>query len=120
MMNLDMEIETMTPSVILPLCSKHSDSYKVRTLLDSGSSSSWISKDILEHLDFTSKGKISVKVFHFEGVKAKRFEVVQIYVLGKWHLIVQMSKRGIHFPLLILHIAFIHFSNSLFICNTFH
>ena len=83
MMNLDMEIETMTPSVILPLCSKHSDSYKVRTLLDSGSSSSWISKDILEHLDFTSKGKISVKVFHFEGVKAKRFEVVQIYVLGK-------------------------------------
>ena len=51
--------------------------------MDSGSSSSWISKDILDHLDFTSKGKISVKVFHFEGVKAKRFEVVQIYVLGK-------------------------------------
>ena len=71
----------MTPSVILPLCTQNNDVYRVRTLLDSGSSSSWISKDVLEYIDFASKGKVRVKVFHFEGTKAKRFEVVQIYIL---------------------------------------
>ena len=70
----------MTPTIILPFITNNKSNYNVRTLLDSGSSVSWISRDILEHIKFSSKGKIKVKVHHFNGERTKKYEAVQIYI----------------------------------------
>ena len=72
-------LNMMTPTVIVPL-NKKEGFYKVRTLLDSGSSASWISKDVLKNVKFTAKGKVKIKVHHFGGSKEQKVEVVQVHV----------------------------------------
>lgn len=66
--------------MIIPVKTDKDQSYKLRSLLDSGSSANWITKDVLKYIKFTSKGSCKVKVHHFGGVKAHKYQVVQIYI----------------------------------------
>ena len=77
---------SLTPTVIVPLISGNNDSYKVRTLLDSGSESNWIARDVLKFIKHTKLDSIRLKVRHFSGVTPKRFDLVQIYIkrTDKW------------------------------------
>ena len=72
--------ETITPTIIIPVKTDENHSYKIRTLLDSGSSANWITKDVLKYIKFTSLGSCKVKVHHFGGVKSRKYQVVQIYI----------------------------------------
>ena len=40
--------ETITPTVIVPVQTEKEQSFKIRTLLDSGSSANWITRDMLQ------------------------------------------------------------------------
>ena len=72
--------ETMTPTVIVPVKTDKEQNYRIRTMLDSGSSANWITKDVLQHIKFTSLGKCKVQVHHFGGIKSQTYQVVQIYI----------------------------------------
>ena len=71
--------ERMTPTLIIPLVN-NVGSYRVRTLLDAGSSASWITRDVLKDVKFTRKGKVKMKVYYHEGTSEKKVEVVQVYI----------------------------------------
>ena len=72
--------ENMTPTLIVPIKTDKGKNFKVRTMLDSGSSANWIAKDLLQHIKFTSMGKCKVQVHHFGGIKTQTYQVVQIYI----------------------------------------
>ena len=72
--------ETMTPTVIVPVKTEKDHSFKIRTLLDSGSSANWITRDILKFIKHESLGTCKVTVHHFGGVKSQKFQVVKIYI----------------------------------------
>ena len=72
--------ETLTPTVIIPVKTDKNNSYRIRTLLDSGSSANWITKDVLKYIKFESLGTYKVKVHHFGGVNTQKYQVVRIYI----------------------------------------
>ena len=72
--------ETITPTVIVPVKTEKEQSYKIRTLLDSGSSANWISRDMLKFIKHELLGTSKVTVHHFGGVKSQKFQVVKIYI----------------------------------------
>ena len=72
--------ETITPTVIVPVKTEKEQSYKIRTLLDSGSSANWITRDMLQFIKHESLGTCKVTVHHFGGVKSQKFQVVKIYI----------------------------------------
>ena len=51
----------------------------MRTLIDSGSGSSWIAKDILPKINYTLIGHKQLRVRTFGQEIEKRFKIVQIY-----------------------------------------
>ena len=75
-----------TPTIILPLMSSKEESYTVRTLLDSGSESNWIARDVLKYIKHTKVGVVRLRVRHFDGVTPKKFQLVQLYIrrADKW------------------------------------
>ena len=72
--------ETITPTVIVPVKTGKEQSFKIRTLLDSGSSANWITRDMLQFITHESLGTCKVTVHHFGGVKSQKFQVVKIYI----------------------------------------
>ena len=70
----------LTPTIIVPLLSFSHTSFKVRTLLDSGSEANWISKDILSYIKYKKLSKVRLKVRHFNGVFSSNFDLVQVYI----------------------------------------
>ena len=42
--------ETITSTVIVPVKTEKEQSFKIRTLLDSGSSANWITRDMLQFI----------------------------------------------------------------------
>ena len=56
---------SLTPSVVIPIVGRDNNVYKVRTMLDSGSESNWVSKDILPFIKFRKdkQNKIKYKTF---------------------------------------------------------
>ena len=72
--------ETITPTVIVPVKTEKEQSFKIRTLLDSGSSANWITRDMLQFIKHESLGTCKVTVHHFGGVKSQKFQVVKIYI----------------------------------------
>ena len=78
--HIGIQHETITPTMIIPVKTDKNQSYRIRTLLDSGSSANWITKDVLKHIKFVSLGTCKVKVHHFGGVKSHKYQIVQIYV----------------------------------------
>ena len=71
---------SMAPSMIDPLIDKENREYYVRTMLDSGSESNWISEGILQFIKHTKLDSVKLKVRHFYGETTKKFSVVQIYI----------------------------------------
>ena len=72
---------SLTPVVIVPLVSnREGELYNVRTLLDSGSESNWVARDVLKEIAFTKIDSITLKVQHFDGFKIQKFDLVQIYI----------------------------------------
>ena len=69
-----------SPSLVIPLNKKEGNGiYRVRTLIDSGSGSSWIAKDLLPEINHTLIGHKKLRVRTFGRVVEDRFKIVQIY-----------------------------------------
>ena len=74
----DAEI-SLSPTIVIPLLTSQKKPYKVRTLLDSGSMTNWIAKELLDMLDYTVKGHTLLEVFTMTGKIQKRFQLVEVY-----------------------------------------
>ena len=71
---------SVTPSVVVPIIGCNNNIYKVRTMLDSGSESNWVSKDILPFIKFSKISTIRLNVKHFNGSTPQKFDLVQVYI----------------------------------------
>ena len=71
---------SLTPSVVIPIVGRDNNVYKVRTMLDSGSESNWVSKAILSFIKFSKITTIRLNVKHFNGSTPQKFDLVQIYI----------------------------------------
>ena len=58
---------SLAPSMIVPLIDKENNEYYVRTMLDSGSESNWISEGILQFIKHTKLDSVKLKVRYFYG-----------------------------------------------------
>ena len=74
----DAEI-SLSPTIVIPLLTSQKKPYKVRTLLDSGSMTNWIAKELLDKLEYTVKGHTLLEVFTMTGKTQKRFQLVEVY-----------------------------------------
>ena len=76
----DKENCAFSPSLVIPLNNKNGDGiYRVRTLIDSGSGSNWIVKDILPKINYTLIGHKQLRVRTFGKEVVGRYKIVQIY-----------------------------------------
>ena len=53
--------------------------FRVRTLLDSGSMTNWITKALLNYVKYTTKGHTRLEVFTMTGIIQKKFQLVEVY-----------------------------------------
>ena len=74
------KLNAFTPTIIVPLIDNSNSDFKVRTLLDSGSESNWIARDILKFIKHTNLDTVRLTVRHFNGTHSSKFQVVQIYI----------------------------------------
>ena len=72
-------LSAFTPTIIVPLIAHDNEEFKVRTLLDSGSESNWIARDILKFIKHTKIDTVRLKVRHFNGVHPSKFDLVQVW-----------------------------------------
>ena len=73
---------SLLPTVIIPMVSTSKDKqYRVRTLLDSGSMTNWISKGLLKMLKYTIKGHDLLELNTMTGTIQKIFQLVEVYYL---------------------------------------
>ena len=77
--NSGKEVLSISPTLIIPLNTNGDRPFKVRTLLDSGSGTNWIVKNILQHVQHTVKGTELMEVHTFHGAVRKRYPLVEIY-----------------------------------------
>ena len=76
----------ISPTTIVDLILKNDkSSYRTRTLLDSGSGTSWCHVDLLQYVKYNDLGSITMQVQVFEGNRKKRYKYVEIFytVQGK-------------------------------------
>ena len=71
---------SVTPSVVVPIVGYGNSVYKVRTMLDSGSESNWVSKAILPFIKFSKITTIRLNVKHFNGSTTQKFDLVLIHI----------------------------------------
>ena len=74
----DAEI-SLSPTIVMPLLTTNNKPYTIRTLLDSGSMTNWIAKELLNKVKYTSKGHTLLEVFTMTGKIQKRFQLVEVY-----------------------------------------
>ena len=77
--NSGQDVQSISPTVIIPLLTNAQYPYKVRTLLDSGSGTNWIVKNILQHVQHTVKGSELMEVHTFHGAVRKKYPLVEVY-----------------------------------------
>ena len=70
---------SLTPTIVMPLLNKDKRQYKVRTLLDSGSMTNWIAKELLNVISYTIKGHTTLEVYTMTGKVLKKFQLVEVY-----------------------------------------
>ena len=79
---------SLLPTVVIPMILAIQDKqYRIRTLLDSGSMTNWITKGVLKKLKYTTKGHDLLEVNTMTGKVQKRFQLVEVYYLqqcSKW------------------------------------
>ena len=74
------EVElSLSPTVVMPLLTTQDKPYKVRVLMDSGSMTNWLAKDLLDKLNYTVKGHDPLEVYTLTGKTTKKFKLVEIY-----------------------------------------
>ena len=81
---------SISPTLIIPLLANDGRYFRVRTLLDSGSGTNWITRAVLQRVKHTIKGKHPLEVFAFGGSVKKKFTLVETYFhdeRGKIHYI---------------------------------
>ena len=72
--------EAIMPILPVPLHSKEKGSYyKVNTLLDSGSSTNWITEDLLKNLDHKIVGDTELEVYTLNSIERRKFKLVEVY-----------------------------------------
>ena len=72
--------EAILPTLPIPLHSKEKGSYyKVNTLLDSGSTTNWITEDLLKNLDYKLHGDTDLEVYTINSIERKKFKLVEVY-----------------------------------------
>ena len=74
---------SMSPTLIIPLQTAQQNKFKVRTLLDSGSGTNWIVKNILQHVHHTKKGSEILEVHSFHGAVKKKYQLVDVYYIDQ-------------------------------------
>ena len=67
------------PTIIVPLWKDKEDVYRVRTLLDSGAGHSWITKEILKHVNYTSMPSQKLTIGTLNGTVKRKCRLVQVY-----------------------------------------
>ena len=77
--NSGKDVMSMSPTLIVPLVTNGDKPFKVRTLLDSGSGTNWIVKNILQYVQHTIKGSELMEVHTFHGAVRKKYPLVEIY-----------------------------------------
>ena len=71
---------SLTPTIIVPLKKpKDKGKYRVRTLLDSGSMTNWITKKVLNQISYTKIGSAILEVHTLTSVSKKRYQLVEVY-----------------------------------------
>ena len=81
LINTSKEAESsISPTMIIPLMANNGLYFRVRTLLDSGSGTNWISRKVLDRVKHTVKGKNSLEVFTFAGTVKQKFTLVEVYI----------------------------------------
>ena len=56
---------SLSPTIIFPLINERGQSFRVRTLLDPGSGTNWIVKDLLSKVSYTKVGSEVLEVVTF-------------------------------------------------------
>ena len=71
----------ISPILIVDLVRKgeSGSSFKTRTLLDTGSSTSWCHEDLLSHVEYKDLGSTIMTVQVFEGTIKKKYRYVELY-----------------------------------------
>ena len=70
----------VSPTMLVDLVLKDNvGSFKVRTLLDSGSGTSWCHIDLLRHVKYNDLGSLTMQVQVFEGCRKKRYQYVELF-----------------------------------------
>ena len=69
---------SLLPTISVPLVSYEEETYKVRTLLDSGSMTNWIARGVLNNVNNTVKGHTTLEVVTLTGSVNKRFKLVEV------------------------------------------
>ena len=69
----------MSPTIVIPLRTTSNRMFRVRTLLDSGSMTNWITKALLNYVKYTTKGHTRLEVFTMTGTIQNKFQLVEVY-----------------------------------------
>ena len=76
--SVELQVSPIMP-VDLVRPSGQNGSYKVRTLLDSGTGTNWCHSDLLKHVQYNDLGSVIMQVQVFEGFRKKRYKYVEIF-----------------------------------------
>ena len=71
---------SISPILIVPVVKNDGRYFKVKTLLDTGSSTNWITRKVLNQVKHKMKGEKTLAVFTFNGRISKRFPLAEIYI----------------------------------------
>ena len=71
---------SLSPTIIMPLITDDPNKkiYRVRTLMDSGSGTNWITLSLLKYLSHTVKGSEMLEVVTFGGTIKNKFPLVEV------------------------------------------
>ena len=70
---------SLLPTVVIPMITVNGKQYRIRTLLDSGSMTNWITKGVLKMIKYTTKGHDLLELNTMTGKVQKRFQLVEVY-----------------------------------------
>ena len=70
---------SLSPTIIFPLINERGQCFRVRTLLDPGSGTNWIVKDLLSKVSYTKVGSEVLEVVTFSDTVKRKFHLVEVY-----------------------------------------
>ena len=76
--SVELQVSPIMP-VDLVCPSGQNGSYKVRTLLDSGTGTNWCHIDLLKYVQYNELGSVIMQVQVFEGFRKKRYRYVELF-----------------------------------------